>query len=583
MSGDPVYASGYPLPLGAVDWPEPFSFVLYSGADPLNLGAYEGLAYLLTGTPFDVGQTATMPAPPVPFGDIDYPAAFELQWKGAASQIWPAATIGRSTAPTDVPASRYVPAKLDLSGFNYGMELFSGADPSSAGSNTVGVLNLVDPDGELDGLLSLEWNGAPLQLLRGRPGDPFASWNTVASITAAGILNGLRQKQIKLRDLAHLLNAAPLHGNYYGGTGGLDGDASLAGTIKPYAVGRCFNVTPTPIDAADLIYQVSFTSVQSIVAKDGGNALTFDGDDPDFATLKAATIGTGHYRTCKDLGLYRMGGKPLLIATADVVGDADMVSGHPAPVTRGQVARRIATGLGLIRLDDVTALDNASFTDLDVNQPAPCGWYWNAEITKAAALSEVMAGCLGFWFVRLNGQLAVGLCEDPAPLTPHLTLSFPVPGSGEVRVGEPDMTDYQSPRRQTFVAFQRNYTVLQTNQVAGALDLTTSSILQKATQYATSTDAWASNSYPAGVIVKIDSSGYVYSADAQIETDRQQALMRVRRERFSLPAVVDPLGDFAARILRLAGLGKMAMGAARNFLCCGMSAQGGQVKLELWG
>ncbi|WP_319798330.1 hypothetical protein [Nitrobacter sp.] len=581
--GDPVYASGYPLPFGAADYPEPFAFVIYSGVDPLNLGAYEGLAYLLTGTPFDVARTPQMPAPPIPFGDIDYPTPFALQWTGAAAQIWPAATIGRSTAPTDTPASIYVPAKLDLSGFNYGMELFSGADPSSAGSNTVGVLTLIDPDGGLDGLLSLEWNGAPLQLLRGRPSDPFASWNTVASITAAGILNGMRQKQIKLRDLAHLLNAAPLHGNYYGGTGGLDGDASLVGTIKPYAVGPSFNVTPVLISSADLIYQVSFTAVQSVIAKDGGAALTLDGDDPDFATLKAATIGTGHYRTCKALGLYRMGGKPLLIATADVVGDATTYAGHPAPMTRGQVARRIATGLGTIRLDDVTGLDNASFTALEVKQPATCGWYWNSEITKAAALSEVMAGCLGFWFVRLSGQLAVGLCEDPGVLTPQLTLSAPAPGSGEVRIGEPEMTDYQSPTRQTFIGFQRNYTVLQTNQVAGVLDLNTSSILQNATQYASSTDAWATNSYPAGNIVKIDSTGFAYRADAQAETDRQQALRRVRRQRFSMPAVVDPLGDFCGGILRLAALGRMAMGSARNFLCCGMSAQGGQVKLELWG
>lgn len=579
-----VYAYGAPpLPFGSIDWPVPFGFLLYAGVDPLNLGAHEGKAYLLTGTPFDPVGASRMPSPPLPFGEIDWPSPFDLSWQGAAPRIWPAATIGRSSRPEDTPANTYVPAKFDLAGFNYSMELFGGADPTSAGSNTVGVLNISDPDAELDGLLRLGWDGAPLQILRGDPDDLFANWSVVANVTAAGILNDTRQKEIQLRDLGRLLNAAPLHDQRYDGTGGLDGDAEIAGKVKPYAVGPSFNVTPVLMVAADLIYQVSCTPVQSIVAKDGGNALTYDGDNPDFATLQAAVIAAGHYRTCLALGLYRMGGKPLLIATADLVGDNESLYGHGRPVTRGQIARRIVTGRGSVRLDDIDDLDGAAFLAMDFKQPAPCGFYWDSETTKGAALSRVMAGCLGFWFVRWNGTLAIGQAEDPAAMTPYLSLSFPGPRAADVRVGEPEMTDYKVPRRQTLIGYRRNYTVLQTNQVAGVLDLTSSAALQQETQFASSRDAWNSSVYPTGPIVEVPDSGFVFQADAQLEADRAQGLMSTGRERFSLPAVLDPLGDYAGRPIRLTNVNRMGMGAAKNLLCVGMNAQGPQVKLELWG
>jgi hypothetical protein len=581
--GDPVYLFGAPpLPFGAIDYPVPFASVIYTGVDPVNLGSHEGKAYLLSAAPFDTSKTTAMPAPPLPFGDIDFPLPLEVSWKGASPIIYPAATIGRSSRPTDTPPSLYIPAKLEPA-FPYSMELFQGADPTTAGSDTVGVIQLDDPDGELDGLVSMAWDGAPLSILRGEPDADFSAWSVVASVTAAGMLYDRLIKEIQLRDLAGLLNTAPLHGLYYGGTGGIDGDASLNGTIRPYAVGTVFNVTPVLMVASLLVYQVSCSSVRAVTAvKDGGNPLENDGDVADYAALAAATIGVGHYLTCLALGLFRLGGAPSLKITADLEGDNDTISGHGFPSTRGQIARRIATGRGQTKLDDVLQLDGPSFVDLDNRQPGACGFYWSADITKGAALSQVMTGCLGWWFMRLTGLLAVGQCDDPSKLTPFLALSFPAPGSGEIRVGEPSMTDYKTPRRQTFVGWSKNYTVLQTNEVAGVVDLSTGAILQSPTQYASSLDAWAANNYPTGPIVQID-GGFAFAADAQLEADRQQALLRTRRERYSIVGAFDPFGDFVGRIVAITNFNRLGFGATRNFLCVGMSMQGQQVKLELWG
>ena len=582
---DVVYGyGGPPLPGGDIDFGILGQYVLYTGVDPTDLGSFEGQAYLLSGTLLDLTKSTTLIGPPFPGGDIDFTTPLQFGWAGGLSTIWPAATIGRSSAPGDTPSNTYVPAKLEPV-FPYRVELFSGADPTKAGANTIGIMQIDDPDGELDGLLSLNWDGAALSILRGDPATRFRTWSVVATVTAAGMLYSRLIKEIQLRDLAWLLNAAPLHDQRYGGTGGVDGDLSLAGVIKPYAVGNFFNASPTLIVAMLLCYQVSCSSVRSLTVKDGMNPLVNDGDVATYAALAAATIAPGHYLTCLAQGLFRLGGAPALAITVDGTGDNDTLNGHGFPSTRGQIARRIVTGRGRVVLDDVSGLDNASFSALDVKQPAACGWFWNQETTKAAALDTIMSGCLGFWFMRLNGTLAVGQCEDPATLTPYLSLSFPAPGVGEVRVGEPSMTDYKTPRRQTFVGYQKNFTPLQVNQIAGVIlvDLTTSSIAQAPTQYAISTDNWANNSFPTGPVVTVDGA-FATLAPAQAETDRQQALMRVRRERYSLLAAVDPFGDFVGRIVQIQNFNRLGWGASKNFLCVGMEVRAGSMTiLELWG
>lgn len=581
--GDPVlYYQAPPLPFGAIDWPTPLAFVAYTGVDPLNLGSHEGLDYLLSCAPLDASQRTTSPAPPLPFGEIDYPLPLNFGWQGASPTIYPAATLGRSSKPADLPANTYVPAKLNPS-FPYRTELFTGAEPLSSGTNTVGVIHLDDPDGELDNLLGVGWDGAPLQISRGSRDALFSTWSVVGNVTAAGMLYDRHVKEIQLRDLSWLLRAAPLHDQRYTGAGGMNGDSALRGLIKPYAVGAFVGASPVLFVGALLCYQVSCSSVRAFTAVyDGGLALINDGDDPDYASLSVATIAAGHYRTCLAQGIFRLGGKPALIVTVDGQGDNDTLFGHTYPSSRGQIARRIATGRGAVTLDDVTGLDNPSFTELDNKQGAAVGYYWSAEMSKAAALDECLRGCLGWWFMRLNGTLAVGVCEDPANLPPYLSLSFPAAGAGEIRVSDLTMTDYKVPRRQTFIGWAKNYTPLQINQIAGAVDIATNVILQAPTRYAGSADAWATNSFPTGAVVQID-GGFAVSADAQAEADRQQGLMRSRRERYSLRAALDPFGDFIGRVIAVANFNRLGFGASKNFLCVGMAYSGGTTTLELWG
>src|SRR6478736_1432575 len=79
-----------PLPFGAVDDIGAFgAYVLFRGADPLNLGAHEGQHYLLVASPFDRGDPLTAGKAGAgalriadPGGELDN--LLQLGWDGAA-------------------------------------------------------------------------------------------------------------------------------------------------------------------------------------------------------------------------------------------------------------------------------------------------------------------------------------------------------------------------------------------------------------------------------------------------------------------------------------------------------------------
>ena len=575
-----------PYPFGSAPRDEPRAFLLYAGVDPLNLGAHEGQGYYIAMTPFDAALTLDIPAPPFPFGSNDRRTPRNFTTQGKAVTIYPAATgnVARSSASGDTPASTWIGGYLS-GRFNYEIAIFAGADPTQGGSATVGILELEDPAGDLDDLRTLGWDSAPLELRRGDPEALLSTFTIVAKLTTAGLRYNTRKKEILLRDLAHKLTRAELHGQRYGGTGSADGDAALASRIKPYCVGSVFNIPPLLINATGLIYQVSCSSVLGIDAvRDGGTALTFAADYATYALLAAATVSAGQYATCLALGLFKIGATPVYIITADVRGDNDTLNGIAYPHTRAHIARRIATGRGSIKLYDPIDIDGTAFEYLEQRQTATLGYFWDGEITKAEALAEVMAGCLGWWTMRLDGTLAIGQLEDPAGVAPLFSLSYPTDsGSAESRVDEPAMTDYQSPRRATLMGWSRNYTVMSRNQIAGAVAAATAAIYQQATRYTTSEDLWIAGGYPSAPIVMVN-GGFDSESAAQMEGDRQRRLLRDRRELFAIPAVIDPFADVAGRVINIANSNRLGLGTSRNLFCVGIAVNANSKPiLKLWG
>ncbi len=132
------------------------------------------------------------------------------------------------------------------------------------------------------------------------------------------------------------------------------------------------------INAAALIYQVSFSSVAAITAvRDGGNGLTAGANHVDYAALAAASVA---WQDLCDLQGARADPPRRVTATRCHRGrrrDADTVNGFAGPTTRGRVVRRIAADLGTVRLSDSEQIDFASFQTFESKQPAPVGWYWD--------------------------------------------------------------------------------------------------------------------------------------------------------------------------------------------------------------
>jgi hypothetical protein len=571
---DLVFRNGPPFPFGATDRIRPRQYLLSTGVDSLNLGAYEGQGYLLRMMPFDRALQIDLPGP-LPFGSVDRRVPRHTTIQGKTTTIWPAATgnAARSTAPGDTPGDTFVGPYFN-GRFNYDISLFSGAEPMSAGRATVGVLQLDDPEGALDDLRTLGWDVAPIAILRGDPDAAFSTWSVVANLTSAGMIYDTRRKEIRLRDLAWNLERAELHGQRYLGTGGEEGDATIAGHLKPYCVGQVKWIPPKLIASAILCYQVSCSSVLAIDAVyDGGLALDEGVDRPDYEELAANAPAPGTYDTCLARGLFRLGSSPVLTVSADVRGDADTINGLSYPHTRAQIARRIATGRGVIRLEDPGQIDGAAYRALEQVQPATLGFFWDGEITKAAALTEVMAGCLGWWFVRLNGRLAVGQLEEPATAAATFSLAYPSDdGTAEVRVGEPVMTDTQPPRRATLMGWGRNYTPLTLDQIAGAM-LPSAAVLMADSRFTGSPNPWVGANFPSSPVISVH-GGFAFEADAQREGDRQQRLMSTPREAFEIPAVIDPVADVAGRVIAIEQLGRFGFGSSRNLFCSGIRRNG---------
>jgi hypothetical protein len=578
--GNAIYLTGFPGPSGTLDYPVLGQFPVDAGADPFDLRASRGLAYLLRAAPANPDVDVVLAGgPPFPAGMIDYPAPFRVSWPGARATIYPAASLGRSSAPDDTPANTYVGGFLN-GPVNYSTVLFDGIEPTPSSKGGAGAIVMLDPRGELDDLIDLAWDGAALDILRGPPLARYDSYDVVGRLTTAGLLYAQRTKEIRLRDLGWQLEQADLHDQRYGGTGGMDGDAGIAGTSKPYGAGPNFNIEPPLINADLAIHQLSCSSILAVdEARDGAVALAFDADYPTPQALGDAAVPAAHYATCLARGLIRRGSPIVYAFTVDFRGDNDTINGQGYPHTRGEIARRVATGRGTIRLAD-NQIDYASLSRLEQEQADTVGFYWAGAITKAAALSEIMAGCLGWWAMRLNGLLALGFMDEPMA-APALIINYPEDfGSTEPQM----MQTYQAPRRATYVGWKRNYTIQDASRLAGlSIDRGDALIYGQPTRYASSVDGFQASMWPTAATVYVG-GGFDSEASGSAEARRQQRVMGVRRERWRVTVPCDPFADLLGKVVQVNGFPRYGWGAARKFICVGIGfATSLSVTLDLWG
>lgn len=511
---------------------------------PLVLDGHLGKSMLVFAEPLTVGLEGSF--------DMDLFPPFGSPPEGwselgtSRQTIYIAATTGRSTANDDVPPAQYVPGKLLP--FNFGARLFEGLDPGQRSPNE-GVISLIDPDGGLDNLINRIWDGTPITLKRGTRSTMFKDWPIVGRFRSSGLVRDLDQKQIQLRTVAWLLDGQ-LHDETYAGTGGVEGISDLTGRKKPWALGYNFQIEPILLSPSDQIFQWSkSSSVQLIELRHGGVSIVIDADYADYATLAAATIPSGKCATCLANSLVRPNLVLQFAIRVDVIGDGDTADGHGPPLTRAAIARRVVTTSGENRLDDATEIDDDAFVRMDTLHPAPVGWYFDGDFTKATALDRILVGVMGFWRVRpADGQLTIGWLEKPETQVPVATIA-----GGNDDVGKPRLVATAGPRRGTRVSFRWNWSPQpDRSSLAGAVSLDDAGLYARPCSYGQDLEPSIATTYPTGPLVTVDYSGYRDESDAVAEAAREQAVFRIVRNRWARDLQIDPFSDILGSPVRIA-------------------------------
>ncbi len=437
--------------------------------------------------------TKTLRGPPFPGGIISLTNSLTWTIGGGRFSTY-LATHGGPTASDDTPANRNVRGVFS-GNIDFSITLFDGTDPAVSNFERVGLLNKIrsegrtrssnigsltflDPTGEiLDYLINHTVDGSTVTISSGPKTANISTYAVDAKLVSAGIAFDGVKKVLKLRDFGWLLEKAPLHDNHYTGDGGLSGEANLKDVIKPILYGWRNKITPRLIDSINHVYQISCCKIDAVESvEDGGIKLGTGADglpDADYATyalMLAATPAAGHYVTCLNEGTFKTGGSASKRITCTARGDSESVDSIGYINTRAGIARRIATWRGPLHYS-ASDLDTASFTALDVAQPGEIGFFFDTEITKAAALDIVMDGCIGEWYVDITGMMFVDYLREPPTSAPDYTLTMAgeIGGDGKVD-GTISSSGNGAKRQKTIGIYQENTSIMKKEELGSLTD-----------------------------------------------------------------------------------------------------------------
>ncbi|MGR0183218.1 hypothetical protein [Azospirillum aestuarii] len=211
---------------------------------------------------------------------------------------------------------------------------------------------------------------------------------------------------VRMRDAGYLLDVPLLA--LYGGTGGADGGAELAGKPIRQTYGLCRGVSGDLVSSSLLIYRCHDRLMQAVDAVYiKGAPVTWNGTTySSYAALAAASVASGQY--AKWLGSdgsgWRLGTGPDGTPTADVRGDA--VGGYVSD-TAGVIRRLLERGV------PTTSLMLSSFASMAAYLPGVIGYHVSSQKDISAAATEVAVAAAAWWGDAGDGLLSVGRLAAP--------------------------------------------------------------------------------------------------------------------------------------------------------------------------
>lgn len=357
-----------------------------------------------TGAIFFVAEIAAFAGP-------GQPIAIARGWNSAASNtlsLTPfaaessgtlvASDVGYVSSATDpLGVLPYPPVLTQAFQIDREVALEPGQTAAAAGWGTIILAN---DDGRWDGIAA-QWNadGRAVSILRGVKtwDDGRGIWLDPPRGALVPVFAGVATPwfldadslRIPIRDATYWLER-PLQTNQYGGGGGYDGTATLAGKPKPKTrggnlVSSVRNVTPVLIDPINLVYQYSDGPGTIVRLYEGGaTTIVFS---QNVTNLYTGTTAPGHYRTDNARAAFQLGSVPVHTITVDVTG-AFPVAG---------VADSVATLAALLLTEDMALppgnLDAQSFIDAAVLFPYTAGIYFDPDtnVDGVTAISQVLS------------------------------------------------------------------------------------------------------------------------------------------------------------------------------------------------
>lgn len=495
-------------------------------------------------------------------------------------------SIGFNTLPTDTVPNAHYAERVKVPG-DYSRAMF--ADGTTSGDIEVGagVIELINVDGELDGLKDHAFDGRTLRILTVERQKPvYADAVVVFEGTVEQVELTWSKATVRLRDRLAELDTA-IQTTLFAGTtiaGGMNeaegGPDDIKGQPKPLTFGAPKNVPAVASNSFDHIFDVGQNGLSNVAAvRDRGVALTYSGNDyTTVAALRTASITAGQYSTARNLGLIRTAAAPAGELTADPVEGTSR--------TAAALAARVLQRAGQISGEDFLPADIAA---LDALNGAEIGYWIGTSETTALQVSSDILNSIGAALVpdRL-GVFRMYRLDDPAAKQPVLTLTKNEMLEPSARGVERVVTGDQGkgvPAWQVTLNYARNY---QTMRKAD-LDQVNATASFKAFAEQEWRTAVAKNQAVKDrhkLATELTFDTYLLNeADAQTEANRRLGLHSVARDRLRVPVksfLVEQVDIGSIIALQMPRFG---LGAGKNFAVIGIAEnfQTGITTLDLWG
>ncbi|MDF0540742.1 DUF1983 domain-containing protein [Sphingobium sp. H39-3-25] len=247
--------------------------------------------------------------------------------------------VGATAAGTVVDDQLWLPCLQSLDPGS--IEIFSNGALQPAATSWGNLQFLVTSNFENTAWATYSFDGRHCEIWSGEDGAEFSQYEQIFSGNCGALSREGAVCTIGLAGPESRL-AKNLLSKTYAGTGGAEGIAEIKGIERPWCSGRAQNVSGVLIDSAYWIYEyhaygptqaVEMVYERAYPVASGPSAIV-----SSYEALRGLALLPGQWAAAPSVGMYRLGGQPSGLITADVVGAT--VAGQSA-LTVGQIVQHM--------------------------------------------------------------------------------------------------------------------------------------------------------------------------------------------------------------------------------------------------